>query len=264
MSAPAFKRALGPIALLLLALAMASPDAQGALVIVSRESTIHHEGAVNDQFGIDPMNPPYSATSTTLSEFDWFFDNLDGLSLSATHTYGMDTNASQNSFLTFFPNLTVKSIYGLGDASSIATGLPPPPGGGSGKANSFFDVFFDVVFEPTDVNLSAMVSSSGPAGPHPIGKARFDLIQTDGVGFILPPIHLEDNAGLLYHNLTLGVGSYHLSLNAETSATTASPGLLREASWSVELSVVPEPSALGLLCLGLAGVVIRKRNHRAA
>jgi hypothetical protein len=228
--------------------------ADGALLMVSRSSSIHHEGAVNDSGGIDPANPPYSTTLNTNSTVAAFTQSLgvapNVLSLSSTHTYGMDTNASQSSWISYNGDLSLNTIAGVGDTSSLATGFPPPPGGGSGKANSFFDVFFDVAGDTTPVYLDASVTGSGPAGPNPMGKATFDLIQLGLPNVTL--VHRESITGVAstYFNpaLALPVGSYRMTVNADSATSTADSMMMFTSSWNVTL--VPEPSAPVLLAAG--------------
>jgi hypothetical protein len=241
---------------LLLVLALGGPPAEAGIVVVSRDSSVHHEGAVNDPGGIDPLNPPFDVTHGTFSTVFGFADVLDDISLSSTHVYSMHTGASQISSIGYSGYPAISSISGIGDAMSIATGSPPPPGGGWGNAHSFFDVFFDVTWETTTVHLEASVTGSGPAGPDPIGRATFDLIHV-GTGTL---VHLASTDGGTYSyvgDLDLSVGSYELVAKAETSTTSAYPTLLREASWSV--SLVPEPAGLTLLSLPILILARRRR-----
>ena len=105
------------IVIVILGLGKLPPAVGGSLSIVSRDSSIHHRGGVNDEGGIDPIDHPYDEELDTTSTVDLFSHSLDGQSLSSLHVYEMDTSASQSSLISYNGDLSIRSIAGFGNAS---------------------------------------------------------------------------------------------------------------------------------------------------
>jgi len=262
-----------PPALVAVVLVPAAWAAPGFITVTARDSTVKHNGAANEAYieispgvfvgGVDPAYPPYTDAVSEVSLTAPFATGVMGLAKSYFHSYEISTAADQFSGLNYDLDDHLLGLNADGGALVRAqTSFLPNAGGGSGNAESFFDVFFTVNLDPVAFPLHVVLSVGIAHSTLAIdpGKASFRL---DHVGFGTI-VDIEANIltpSASYHNslLVLDPGVYHLQADAKAFNSCLAYGPTDTIN-SASFSVVPEPGAITLL--GLPLLILTRRRHR--
>jgi hypothetical protein len=218
-----------------MAVAWATTGTQGAIVPVSRLSSISVDAAAGTDIGSD-------ARQTT--SFDPF---LESVSDGAAHATGTaSASAGQNSD----PNNIFGGITTGGGAGTATSGA------GTADALSTFIYTFQITEQDMLMRLSAAIGQTGA------GDIRGSLLDVTGPGTDLTLYSAHRSALVSEGPITAIEDFVLLAGHTYEFSFVASSTAMGTTSYSAQLNPIPEPGVMAFL-LPAAGLLMRRRQTRA-
>jgi hypothetical protein len=214
---------------------------------------------------IDSTNPVDDVESANATDFNSFVDSRSAsATFSANPGQTAMANTSQNSQLVATTIMASGSVSDLGFRGGAVYY-------GRATANSLFSATF-AVGSPTDIQVVVnLFAHHGTISPSSSISASSTFSLVGGAVNLEQattiPIGLEDNAVQFLQSLSLPSGTYTVTASVQSDSglpdfeTTIGNDLASSASYSVSVSVVPEPPSLALLATAAFVLMVRNVSH---